>query len=119
MQHFEKQEEFERIENLKELVSDAHHFEQNYDEPDLESYIQMVSLYGDKNEVVEGDYVRLMTVHAAKGLEFDAVLIYNAGDENYGCEEERLLLYTACTRALHALCIYYLGKVTPLLRGGY
>jgi DNA helicase-2/ATP-dependent DNA helicase PcrA len=52
----------------------------------------------------------------AKGLEFDVVLIYNAGDDNYNCEEERLLLYTACTRALHVLCIYYSGKITPLLK---
>ena len=53
--------------------------------------------------------------YLAKGLEFDVVLIYNAGNENYGCEEERLLLYTACTRALHVLCVYYSGKCTPLL----
>lgn len=57
--------------------------------------------------------------YLSKGLEFDVVLIYNAGDGNYSCEEERLLLYTACTRALHALCIYYSGKITPLLKGSY
>lgn len=61
----------------------------------------------------------VIPAYLAKGLEFDVVLIYNAGDEKYGCEEERLLLYTACTRALHALCVYYSGKVTPLLTGSY
>ncbi len=55
--------------------------------------------------------------YLAKGLEFDVVLIYNVSDENYACEEERLLLYTACTRALHVLCVYYSGKCTPLLKG--
>ena len=116
VQHFEKQEEFERIENLKELVSDAHHFEQNYDEPDLESYIQMVSLYGDKNEVVEGDYVRLMTVHAAKGLEFENVIIMGVSDNVFpnknavidgigGIQEERRLMYVAITRAKNRLYV--------------
>lgn len=54
--------------------------------------------------------------YLAKGLEFDAVLIYNVGNGNYSSEEERLLLYTACTRALHNLCIYYSGEITPLLQ---
>ena len=57
----------------------------------------------------------IIPAYLAKGLEFDVALIYNAGNENYNCEEERLLLYTACTRALHVLCIYYSGKITPLL----
>ncbi|MDT8717878.1 AAA family ATPase [Clostridium sp. 19966] len=57
--------------------------------------------------------------YLSKGLEFDAVLIYNAGDGNYSCEEERLLLYTACTRALHALCVYYSGEITSLLKESY
>ncbi|MPN40993.1 DNA helicase IV [bioreactor metagenome] len=58
----------------------------------------------------------IIPAYLAKGLEFDVVLIYNAGNENYCCEEERLLLYTACTRALHILCVYYSGKLTPLLQ---
>ncbi|GLC32533.1 RNA polymerase recycling motor HelD [Clostridium omnivorum] len=61
----------------------------------------------------------VIPAYLAKGLEFDVVFIYNAGDENYSCEEERLLLYTACTRALHVLCVYYSGKCTPLLNGSY
>lgn len=52
----------------------------------------------------------------AKGLEFDVVLIYNVGEGNYRGDEERLLLYTACTRALHVLCLYYTGESTPLLK---
>jgi DNA helicase II / ATP-dependent DNA helicase PcrA len=55
--------------------------------------------------------------YLSKGLEFDVVLIYNAGNENYNSEEERLLFYTACTRALHVLCIYYSGEITPLYTG--
>ncbi|MCM0650199.1 AAA family ATPase [Clostridium swellfunianum] len=67
----------------------------------------------DDDEYINGTIV--IPAYLAKGLEFDVVLIYNAGDENYSCEEERLLFYTACTRALHKLCVYYKGRLTPLL----
>lgn len=58
----------------------------------------------------------IIPAYLAKGLEFDVVLIYNAGEENYSSEEERLLLYTACTRALHVLCVYFSGNVTSLIK---
>ncbi|SHI57696.1 RNA polymerase recycling motor HelD [Lutispora thermophila] len=61
----------------------------------------------DENEEFKNDVV-IIPSYLAKGLEFDVVIIYNAGDGNYNCEEERLLFYTACTRALHILCVYYL-----------
>jgi DNA helicase II / ATP-dependent DNA helicase PcrA len=67
----------------------------------------------DDDEYINGTLV--IPAHLAKGLEFDVVLVYNAGDESYACEEERLLLYTACTRALHRLNVYYTGKLTPLV----
>ena len=114
--HFEKLQEMERIENLKELVSDAMAFEKNHDEGSLEAYIQMVSLYGDRETVVEGDYVRLMTVHAAKGLEFDNVIIMGVADNIFpnknsiqegsgGIQEERRLMYVAITRAKERLYV--------------
>ena len=53
--------------------------------------------------------------YLAKGLEFDAVIIYNAGENAYNHEDERKLFYTACTRALHRLQIYYTGKLSPFL----
>jgi DNA helicase-2/ATP-dependent DNA helicase PcrA len=81
----------------------------------LKDKIDVKAILNDEDEYVSGNLV--MPAYLAKGLEFDVVLIYNAGNENYDCEEERLLLYTACTRALHILCIYYTGKLTPLLKG--
>lgn len=68
----------------------------------------------DDDEYVSG--VLIIPAYLAKGLEFDVVIIYDAGDENYSCEEERLLLYTACTRALHVLRVYYSGNITTLLK---
>ncbi|WP_238948235.1 RNA polymerase recycling motor HelD [Clostridium sp. YIM B02569] len=72
------------------------------------------SIIKDDDEYVSG--ILVIPAYLAKGLEFDVVIIYNAGDENYSCEEERLLLYTACTRALHVLRVYYSGNITPLLK---
>ena len=68
----------------------------------------------DNDEYVSG--IVVIPAYLAKGLEFDVALIYNAGDKNYNCEEERLLLYTACNRALHVLAIYYSGEISTLLK---
>nr|WP_200802854.1 RNA polymerase recycling motor HelD [Clostridium cavendishii] len=60
--------------------------------------------------------ILVIPAYLAKGLEFDVVMIYNASDLRYKNAEDRLLLYTACTRALHTLDIFYLGNVSPLLK---
>lgn len=57
----------------------------------------------------------IIPIYLAKGLEFDVVLIYDVNTENYCGEEDRLQLYTACTRALHVLNLYYQGEKTVLL----
>jgi DNA helicase-2/ATP-dependent DNA helicase PcrA len=57
----------------------------------------------------------VVPAYLAKGLEFDAVLIYNASDAVYNRKRELRLLYTACTRAMHQLYIYYTGHISPLL----
>ena len=51
----------------------------------------------------------------AKGLEFDAVIVWNANDQQYHGDDERQLLYTICSRAMHELTLTAVGKVTPLL----
>ena len=83
----------------------------------LKEQIQVKAIMKDDDEYVSDTLV--IPAFLAKGLEFDVVIIYNAGNENYNCEEERLLLYTACTRALHILCVYYSGECTPLLKESY
>ncbi|WP_055668198.1 RNA polymerase recycling motor HelD [Desnuesiella massiliensis] len=83
----------------------------------LKDKVHVKAIMKDDDEYVSDTLV--IPAYLAKGLEFDVVIIYNAGNEKYCCEEERLLLYTACTRALHILCIYYSGKITALLEGSY
>lgn len=79
----------------------------------LKDKVQVKAIISEDEEYMNDAVI--MPAYLAKGLEFDVVLIYNAGNGNYCCEEERLLFYTACTRALHVLCVYYSGKCTPLL----
>ena len=51
----------------------------------------------------------------AKGLEFDAVIVWNANADNYQREDERQLLYTICSRAMHELTVIAIGQLSPLL----
>lgn len=59
--------------------------------------------------------VFIIPVYMSKGLEFDAVLICDADAENYNSEDDKKLLYIACTRALHRLNLFCYGEVSPLL----
>ncbi|MDN8588993.1 RNA polymerase recycling motor HelD [Paenibacillus sp. 11B] len=60
--------------------------------------------------------VMVIPVYLAKGVEFDAVLIYDASSEMYGQENERKLLYTACTRGMHRLHLYTTGDWSPFVQ---
>ncbi len=60
--------------------------------------------------------VMVIPVYLAKGIEFDAVLIYNASPEAYSRSNERKLLYTACTRAMHRLQLYSQGGWSPFIK---
>jgi len=57
----------------------------------------------------------LIPVYLAKGVEFDAVIIYDASRQAYSLEHERKLLYTACTRAMHGLLLYSVGDWSPFV----
>lgn len=61
--------------------------------------------------------VVVTTVHLAKGLEFDEVLIPNANNATYNDDTDRGLFYIACTRAMHKLTITFHGQQTPFIRG--
>ena len=109
----------ERLENLAELVSLATRFDRVDLSPieGLEKFLESAALASDQDELKETrDMVRLMTVHAAKGLEFPYVFIVGLeeglfplqrdssthserGGEGSAMEEERRLMYVALTRA--------------------
>ena len=97
-----------RIENLKELIGVLGD-EAKY--PTLAAFMEHVSLVMDKDDVLDSNKVMLITLHSAKGLEFDVVFLpgWEEGlfphqrslDENgsEALEEERRLAYVAITRA--------------------
>jgi DNA helicase-2/ATP-dependent DNA helicase PcrA len=98
-----------RYENLQELLSMARDFsDHNPDTGSLGDFLENISLASDYDETQESDnYVSLMTVHAAKGLEFPVVFITGLEErlfplhcyEPEELEEERRLFYVAMTRA--------------------
>lgn len=57
----------------------------------------------------------VIPAYLAKGIEFDAAIIYDASAENYHRENERTIFYTACTRAMHELVLLNSGDATPFL----
>lgn len=106
----ETSKETDRLENLKELMSDIETFMKNNPEGTLEEYLQIISLYSDKEQYDTGSYTQMMTIHAAKGLEFDYVFVAGMSEGVFpsertlmegpsGLEEERRLAYVAYTRA--------------------
>ena len=106
----EASKEIERLENLKELMNDIETFMKSNPEGTLEEYLQIISLYSDKEQYDTGSFTQMMTIHAAKGLEFDYVFVAGMSEGVFpsertlmegqsGLEEERRLAYVAYTRA--------------------
>lgn len=115
----DKLEGAERLENLAELVSLATRYD-GFPVPEgLEKFLESAALASDQDELKEEkNQVRLMTVHAAKGLEFPYVFIigleeglfpYERGDDTKkdSLEEERRLMYVALTRAQKKVFLSY------------
>jgi ATP-dependent DNA helicase UvrD/PcrA len=108
-----------RVENLEALREGAAEFdlelerEGESDVPPLQAYLQQISLYSDQDALTEErELVTLMTLHNAKGLEYDTVFVVGCEDgafphmralEEGGEEEERRLCYVAITRARRRL----------------
>ena len=106
----------DRLENLQELVNAAALFVQEQQEheqleqQDLAAFLAHAALEAGEHQAGEGsDALQLMTVHSAKGLEFQAVFVTGleeglfpheqSRNEDDGLEEERRLMYVAITRA--------------------
>jgi DNA helicase-2/ATP-dependent DNA helicase PcrA len=109
-----KREAEERLENLKELVTAATLFVHENEDDSLTSFLTHASLEAGEHQAGDqDDALHLMTVHAAKGLEFNAVFItgleeglfphQNSQRVDGGLDEERRLMYVAITRARRRL----------------
>lgn len=114
------EDDLERLENLQELVSLATQYDHLDPEEAVEALIENAALQSDQDELQskeEKDAVRLMTVHAAKGLEFPYVFISGMeeglfpherlDEKGIDHEEERRLFYVALTRAEKKVFLTY------------
>jgi len=114
----------ERLDNIGSLLSDAQSF------ASLPDYLQEVALMSSVDNSSDGHKVTLMTLHAAKGLEFPVVFIvgmeegilphsrvYEAGPDEL--EEERRLVYVGMTRAREELHLTYAGSRMQFGQRGY
>jgi DNA helicase-2/ATP-dependent DNA helicase PcrA len=83
----------------------------------LKKIINVKSIDESNIEMKKGTLI--VSSYMAKGLEFDAVIVYNVSNENYFTELDRRLLYIACTRSLHKLTMYYAGKASKFIESKY
>lgn len=105
-----------RVENLKELTSSMEEFE------DLQTFLEHIALVLDNQDNKSQESITLMTLHGAKGLEFDCVFLPGWEDGLFpsqrsmdesglkGLEEERRLAYVGITRARKKAFISYVGN---------
>ncbi|MBN2461852.1 MAG: UvrD-helicase domain-containing protein [Candidatus Cloacimonetes bacterium] len=116
-------QDISRLENLNEFIAAGEEFAELYEQefgspPSIAEFIQNISLQTDLDTVdEEAEAVRLMTMHNAKGLEFEHVFIVGLEDgllphsrsldSSSQLEEERRLLYVAITRARKSLYLTY------------
>ncbi|MHC4463790.1 MAG: ATP-dependent helicase, partial [Planctomycetota bacterium] len=120
------------LENVNELINAAHIYDQQAENPSLLDYLQQIALFSDADAYdASGDRVALMTLHTAKGLEFENVFIVgveegllphersNASEDEDELEEERRLFFVGITRAktqLYISCARYRTVRGQLLR---
>ena len=105
----------ERLDNLAELKQSIYEYEVSCgEEVDLDGYLKHAALFTNADTAESGDKVRLMTVHAAKGLEFPIVFLIGMNEGTFPSrkiksldemEEERRLAFVAVTRAEQQLVL--------------
>jgi DNA helicase II / ATP-dependent DNA helicase PcrA len=109
----DSQESQDRLENLAELLSAAADYETRESVPTLAGFLDRTSLLADADQVKDDAPVILMTLHSAKGLEFDSVFLVGMEEglvphtrslqSPASLEEERRLIYVGMTRAMEQL----------------
>jgi DNA helicase II / ATP-dependent DNA helicase PcrA len=109
----DSQESQDRLANLAELLSAASEYTEREEQPSLAGFLDQVSLLSDVDQAKDDAPVVLMTLHSAKGLEFEAVFLVGLEEglvphqrslaREESLEEERRLCYVGMTRAMDRL----------------
>ncbi len=79
----------------------------------LKDQVDLQLIKNESNCDLQGVFI--IPVYMSKGLEFDAVLVCDTDKKNYESEDDKKLLYIACTRALHRLNLFCQKEISPLL----
>lgn len=114
----EKDETKDKLLNVNALINDIRDYLKENPESNFTEYLQNVTLYSAQDDIDNSDSVSLMTIHTAKGLEFDYVFLMGLEEGVFpnnralsespkALEEERRLAYVACTRAKKQLFLSY------------
>lgn len=120
-----------KLANIEEYIASVDDYSRLNPSSNLNDYLNEITLYSDTDEMDDGNYVTLATIHSAKGLEFPTVFICGledgimpssrAGEDGRDTEEERRLMYVAITRAKNKLYLtrsksrYLYGRREPTL----
>ena len=131
----ESDESINKRANIDEFVNSVEEYSRLNPEATLTDYLNQVTLSSDTDEMDDGNYVTLATIHSVKGLEFKCVFICGlednilpvsrAMDNDDDMEEERRLMYVAITRAKEGLYLtrsksrYLYGKREPTMRSRF
>jgi DNA helicase-2/ATP-dependent DNA helicase PcrA len=119
LKHDDTAEADARFQNIQELVASMDEFEREHSEATLADFLENVTLHTSADEASSGDRVTLMTVHAAKGLEFPVVMVTGLEEQVFPfrgidpwedpdeLEEDRRLAYVAFTRAKKRLVLSF------------
>lgn len=113
---------------VQTVIKTLNRYQQKHDKiaiigKDLDDSAQIANLLqkaGIHNTLIQTENQRLVDgiivvpSYLAKGLEFDAVIVWNANDQQYAGDDEQQLLYTICSRAMHSLTIVSIGQPSRL-----
>jgi DNA helicase-2/ATP-dependent DNA helicase PcrA len=119
LRHDDSPEADAKFQNVQELVASMDEFQREHPDASLADFLENVTLQTSADEQADGDRVTLMTVHAAKGLEFPIVMVTGLEEQVFPfkgidpwedpeeLEEERRLAYVAFTRAEQRLILSF------------
>ena len=127
---YDQDDAFDRIDNVRQMLNSAADFATENPKDSVVKYLQMIALVTANDKKSEGKTVSLMTLHAAKGLEFPIVFMIGveqdilphslavADDPLEGLEEERRLCYVGMTRAKTLLYVSHCYARRQFGKGG-
>ena len=113
-------ESMEKVENIESLLSGVQEYQDENEEAGLSDYLANVMLKSDSDNIQEGGFVSIATIHAVKGLEFKVVFVVGLEEGIFPLaratfsesemEEERRLMYVAVTRAEERIYLFHAEK---------